>query len=164
VRVKKQAVLPILVAVVALLAVGVSLRHQAAAAIARPHRAVFVASLPEIGTIYSRYDCTGGRRFALGIRVTGPQTTGVRFRAGGFSRDRTLQPGEATWFRYSARRVQWLAAAAGGENGTVVGWVRVAGYPRAEPDCGPYAPPRVTVQIYPRRYYTSRDFLRHFIG
>jgi hypothetical protein len=145
---------------------ALSVRHQAAAATSATGPAVFVASLPEIGTIYSRYDCTHGRRFALGIRISeGGQTTNVRFRAGSFRRDRTLQPGDPTsWFSYSDRRVQWLAAASGGENGTVVGWVRVIGYPSSRHDCTVYAPPRATVQIYPRRYYTSRDILRHFIG
>lgn len=160
----KKKVLALLLAGLMSVALALSLRHQAAAARTRDP-AVFVASLPEIGTIYSRYDCTRGRRFALGIRISGPQTTGVRLRAGSFHRDRTLQPGDPTsWFSYSDRRAQWLAAAAGGENGTVVGWVRVVGYPSSRHDCTVYAPPRVTVQIYPRRYYNSRDILRRLIG
>ena len=93
-------------------------------------------------------------------------TTGVRFRAGRLVRVRQLQPGDPTiWFPYSAKRVQYLAAGSGGEEGTVVGVVRVNySYPSREPLCFPYAPPRSTVQVYPRRYYISRDFLRQFTG
>lgn len=164
--VKEKAILATLVAGLVLLAFGLSFGHQAAVASARSGHATFVASLPEIGTIYSRYDCAHGRRFALGIRISGgSQTAGVRFRAGKFRRDRTLQPGDPTsWFGYSDRRVLWLAVAAGGENGTVVGWVRVIGYPSSRHDCTVYAPPRVTAQIYPRRYYNSQDILRRLIG
>jgi hypothetical protein len=37
------------------------------------------------------------------------------------------------------------------------------GYRSREPHCFPYAPPRLVVQFYPRRYY-SRDVLRQFTG
>jgi hypothetical protein len=163
--IKRLAVLAAL-AGAALLLAGLILRHQAVAATSHVP-GTFVAVLPEIGTVYSRYDCNHGWRFALGINVfSGSQTTGVRFRAGRFSRERTLQPGDPTsWFRYSTRRVLWVAAAADGEDGTVVGWVRVVGYPSSGPNCAPYTPPRVTIQIYPRRYYYARgDLLCRFIG
>lgn len=155
----------------ALLAAGSSLRRGAAATTRPP--AVFVSDLPAIGTVYARYYCTRSRslRFALGIHIleTG-QSTLARFRAGRFSRDRELQPGDPTaWFPYRPSRVEWLAAAAGGENGTVVGWVRVVGYSaHVGKSCSGYAPPRVTVQIYPRRYYSGGEsfgrILRRFIG
>lgn len=79
---------------------------------------------------------------------------------------RQLQPGYPTsWFPYGGKRVQFLAAASGGEEGTVAGVVRVNyGYPSRDPHCFTYAPPRATVQIYPRRYYSSRDGLGQFIG
>jgi hypothetical protein len=160
---KKKSVLAALLAGLWFLGVAVTAWRPAAATAGNSR--TFVAVLSEIGTIYARYDCVQGPRFSLGIRITGPQTTVVRFRAGSFSRDRTLQPGDPlSWFRYSNRRVEWLAAAAGGENGTVVGWVRVVGYPGAGRNCAAYAPPRVTTQIYPRRYYSSRDILRRLIG
>jgi hypothetical protein len=163
--VKKKAVLASLVAGLASLGAGLALWHPAAAATSPGGRGTFVARLPDIGTVYSRYDCTRGWRFGLGIRVTGPQTTVVRFRAGSFTRDRTLQPGDPTsWFRYSSSRVQWLAAGAGGENGAVVGWLRVVGYPSTGPNCAPYAPPRVTMQMYPRNYFLRGFTLRQFIG
>jgi hypothetical protein len=70
-----------------------------------------------------------------------------------------------TFLLLRSRRVEWLAAAAGGENGTVVGWVRVVAYPRKARDrCSPYSPPRTTAQIYPRRRYETRNFLRQLIG
>jgi hypothetical protein len=153
---------------VAFLVLGLPVRPQAGAA-AGHSQAVFVADLPDVGTIYARYSCTSRRtrRFALGIHVlANGQSTDVRFRAGRFRRDRNLQPGDSTsWFASSSSRVEWLAAAAGGENGTVVASVRVVGYPRTRRGlCARYSPPRATVQIYPRRYYVKRDFLRRLIG
>jgi hypothetical protein len=161
-----KAVLAALVAGVVFLVVGLSGRPQATATTRRVGNATFVAVLPDIGTIYSRYDCTRGWRFALGIHVfSDSQTTGVRFRAGSFTRDRTLQPGDPTsWFRYSTSRVEWLAAVAGGENGNVVGSVRVVGFPRGGRNCAPYDPPRATIQTYPRRQYYPRGILRRLIG
>jgi hypothetical protein len=44
--------------------------------------------------------------------------------------------------------VQRLAAVAGGENGYTLGAVQVDFRPGG---CGFYDPPRVTVQVYPRR-------------
>ncbi len=155
----------------ALLAAGLSLRHGAAAATRRAPP-VFVTQLPEIGTVYARSYCARNRspRFALGIHYLEMGQSGVvRFRAGRFSRDREVQPGDPTaWFPYRSGRVEWLAAAAGGENGVVVGWVRVVGYSaRVGKSCGLYDPLRVTVQIYPRSFdynKNSSGFLRRLIG
>ncbi|HZS30000.1 MAG TPA: hypothetical protein VFA37_01945 [Gaiellaceae bacterium] len=152
----------------ALVVTGSSLRRAAAAATAQSP-AVFVSALPEIGTVYARYDCTSNRslRFALGIRYS-RQSGVVRFRAGRFSRDREVQPGPTAWFPYRPSQVEWLAAAAGGENGVVVGWVRVIGYgAHAGKSCSAYDPPRVTVQIYPRTQNydeNSGRYLRLLIG
>lgn len=143
------------------------------AAATRPWNRRFVAVLPQIGTVYARYDCSHGRRFALGIHLfRTSQTTNVRFRASGFARDRTLQPGDPTrWFRYTNGRVERLAAAAFGENGTVVGWVRVVGYARTSLGAcdDAYDPPRTTIQTYPRSYgppgvVSPREWLRKLIG
>jgi hypothetical protein len=169
--VRRVAALTALAVAAALLLV-VGLRvfgHPASAAISVPGRPLVLTALPSIGTIYWRYDCAGRGpiRWSLGIRIWSTSaTSGVRFRAGKLARERQLQPGDPTnWFPYSRERVQWLAAASGGEEGTAVGSVRVNyGYPSREYHCFPYAPPRVTVQFYPRRYYDSRDFLSHFTG
>lgn len=138
----------------ALLAAGLSLRRGAAAVTGHPPR-VFVSQLPTIGTVYARSYCgrTRSLRSALGIHVLEmAATTVVRFRAGRFSRNREAQPGSTAWFPYGPNSVEWLAAASGGENGIVVGWVRVVGYSaHVGRSCSGYAPPRVTVQIYPRR-------------
>lgn len=153
----------------AALAAGLLLRHGASAATPRPGRAVVLAALPSIGTVYWRYNCRsrGPTRYSLGIHIWGnTATTQVRFRAGKLVVVRELQPGGPTsWFPYSAKQVQWLAAASGGEEGTVVGAVRIDySYPSRGPHCFPYAPPRLTVQFYPRRYYNSHNFLRQFTG
>jgi len=153
-----------------LLAAGLSLRGGAAAATSKTP-AVFVSDLPAIGTIYARYYCTRTRslRSALGIHVLEmAATTVVRFRAARFSRNRELQPGSTAWFPYRPNRVEWLAAASAGENGVVVGWVRVVGYgAHAGKSCWTYQPPRVTVQIYPRSIdydENSWRYLRRLIG
>ena len=131
---------------------------------AHRHRPVLLAVLPEIGMVYWRDNCAddGAPGQSLGIQVSaGGQSGGARFRAGRLVVRRSLQPGyPTTWFPCRNDNVQRLAVAAGGENGTVVGVVRADfGYRHGEPH---YSPPRVTVQLYPRRYYSSRDFLRKF--
>ena len=154
-----------------LLVTGLSLRHEAAAATPRLP-AVVVAKLPEIGTVYERTYCTGKGplRFALGIRYLKMGQSGiVRFRAGRFSRHREMQPGDPTaWFPRRRDRAEWLAAAAGGENGVVVGWVRVIGRGAQADTCqSGYDPLRVTVQTYPRSFDYNRNsarYLRRLIG
>jgi hypothetical protein len=158
----------VVVVVGALLAAGLSLRGGAVAATTQPP-AVFVAKFPQIGTVYMRSYCARARspHFALGVHYSS-QSGVARFRAGRFSRDREVQPGNPTaWFPYRPSRVEWLAAAAGGENGVVVGWVRVVGYSTQKSCDAVYDPPRVTVQIYPRSLNydeNSSRYLRHLIG
>lgn len=155
----------------ALLAAGLSLRRGAAAA-TRQASPIFVAKLPEIGTVYGRAYCTGTGplRFALGIRYLKMGQSGVvRFRAGRFSKDREMQPGDPTaWFPQRRDRAEWLAAAAGGENGVVVGWVRAIGRSAHADTCqSGYDPLRVTVQTYPRSLAYDRNsarYLRRLIG
>ncbi|HEY5694206.1 MAG TPA: hypothetical protein VIR14_06835 [Gaiellaceae bacterium] len=119
-----------------------------------PRTAVLTA-LPAIGTVEwrSRY-WSHQSRFSLGIHLFDTASTWVRFRAGQFSRDRNVQPGEpAVWFRYSTNRVQWLAAVSGGEGGDVVGVVRAdfrtatARRVRSQ-DCWMFYPPHLTVHFY----------------
>jgi len=118
-------------------------------------RAAVLTALPAIGTVEWRSRYVSGRsRFSLGIHLFDTASTGVRFRTGHFSRDRNLQPGDPTlWFRYSANRVQRLAAASGGEGGFVVGVVRAdfrtasARRVRSQ-DCWMFYPPHLTVRFY----------------
>jgi hypothetical protein len=163
----------VLVAAGAILAAGLALGGGVAAGTRPSTGRLFVATLPQIGTVYARYYCSGerSRRFGLGIHFFSLGQSGlVRFRAGHFGRDREVQPGDPTaWFPYRPDRVEWLAAAAGGENGNVVGWVRVLGYgtDRANNPCSPNDPPRATVQVYPRGFDYDRlsvRFLRRLIG
>ncbi|MDX6481916.1 MAG: hypothetical protein QOG85_2426 [Gaiellaceae bacterium] len=174
----KASVFLIVVVAGALLAAGCSLHSGNTAATTQPSAvtrqppAVVVAKLPEIGTVYERTYCTGTGplRFALGIRYLKIGQSGVaRFRAGGFSRNREMQPGyPTTWFPRRRSRTQWLAAAAGGENGSVVGWVRVVGRSAHSDRCqSGYDPLRVTVKIYPRSLNYNENswgYLRHLIG
>ena len=164
----KRAVLAVGVGLAAL-AAGLMLRQGASAVTPRPGPTIVLAALPNIGMVYWRYDCgsRGPIRHSLGIHIWGnTASTQVRFRAGKLVVVRELQPaGPTSWFPSSAEQVQWLAAASGGKEGTVVGAVRIDySYPSRESHCFPYAPPRLTVQFFPRRYYNSRDFLRQFTG
>jgi len=125
-----------------------------------------LATLPSIGTTYCREEALPGggppprARVALGIRLfSDAQAATVRFRAGRLTIDRTFGDpaslhGVTSWFRFERLRGQprvlWLAAVAGGENGYTIGIVRVAGFRSG--GCGSVDPPRVNVQIYPRRY------------
>jgi hypothetical protein len=168
----KTSVFLVVVVSGALLAAGWSLRGGAATATRQPAVGVVVAKLPEIGTVYERTYCTGTGplRLALGIRyLKMGQSGAVRFRAGRFSRNREMQPGYSTaWFPQSRSHALWLAAAAGGENGVVVGWVRVIGHSAHSDTCqSGYDPLRVTVQIYPRSLDYNRNswrYLRRLIG
>ncbi len=138
-----------------------------AAATARGEKPVVVAVLPQVGTVYALSTCANQHnRWSLGFRaLRNWQTANVVSRAGKrISHDRTVQPGgPTTWFPSSARRVQQLAAAAGGENGTVVAVVRATGWAKHGDACWFFNPPRVTVQLYPRRYYYRPNFLRHLL-
>jgi len=125
-----------------------------------------LATLPSIGTTYCREEPLPGigppprARVALGIRLfSDAQAATVRFRAGRLTVDRNFGDpaslhGVTSWFRFERlrghSRVLWLAAVAGGENGYTIGIVRVAGFRSG--GCSSVDPPRVTVQVYPRRY------------
>src|SRR5579859_3028379 len=174
----KVSVFLVVVVAGALLAAGCSMRGGATAATTQPQAvtrqppAVVVAKLPEIGTVYERTYCTGTGplRFALGIHYLKMGQPGVvRFRAGRFSRNSFMQPGYPTkWFPQRRDHALWLAAAAGGENGAVVGWVRVVGHPAHSDTCqSDYYPLRVTIQTYPRSWDSNRNswrYLRRLIG
>lgn len=118
-------------------------------------RTAVLAALPAIGTVEWRSRYASGRpSFSVGIHLFDTASTGVRFRTGHLARDRSLQPDDPTlWFRYSTNRVQWLAAASGGEGGLVVGVVRAdfrsAGARRTRSqDCWMFYPPKVIVRFY----------------
>jgi hypothetical protein len=168
VRWHRRSALVLLAGSIVLLGPGTGHRRPAAAATSHDENRTFVAVLPQIGTVYVRYDCMHGRRFSMGIRIPRvTATTEVRFRAGSFARDADVQPGAPTrWFRYTSRRVERLAAAVGEEDGTVVGSVRVVAYSRnrlGACDDG-YDPPRATIQTYPRRFPPPGLSLRKLIG
>ena len=110
-----------------------------------------LTALADIGTVYWRYDCVHYRanEWSLGVRIfRDTATTGVTYRAGGFTRRRTLQPGDpTTWFPLRRERRQNLSLVQATEPGTVHGHV-LATFSRR--DCWPYFTPRLTVELYPR--------------
>jgi len=110
-----------------------------------------LTALADIGTVYWRYDCVHYRahEWSLGVRVfRDTATTGVTYRAGRLTRQRTLQPGEpTTWFPFRRERRQTLSLVQATEPGTVHGRV-LATFDRR--DCWPYFTPRLSVELYPR--------------
>lgn len=149
----KRGVLVVLATSLMLLSVADSTASQALALRAPLSRSVLqLATVPSIGTVYWRSKCSArGFRFALGVRVSpNAQSAAVRFRAGRLTVDRNINvpTGATTWFRLRSARVQRLAAVAGGENGYTVGAVQAD---FRSGGCGFYDPPRVIVQVYPRR-------------
>lgn len=118
------------------------------------YRVLQLATLPSLGTVYCRSEVTASsQRFALGIRVFAAQSAGARLRAGKVTLDRNFNHPTAvadvtTWFRFDSAHAQWLAATACGENGYTLGFVRAD---FSSGGCESSDPPRVTVQVYPRR-------------
>jgi hypothetical protein len=114
-------------------------------------KAYVLTALPDIGTVYWRYDCVHYRahEWSLGVRVSvSTATTAVTYRAGRFERHRTLQPGTpTTWFPFREERLQSLALTQSTEPGTLHATV-TAKFKRS--DCWSYFPPRLTVELYPR--------------
>jgi len=146
----KRAVLVLLATSLVFLAVGASAASQGAGVASTAP--LQLATVPSIGTVYWRSKCSAkGFRFALGVRVSPKaQSAAVRFRARMLTVDRNFNvpTGVTSWFRFHAARVQRLAAVAGGENGYTLGAVQAD---FRSGGCGFYDPPRVTVQVYPRR-------------
>jgi hypothetical protein len=110
-----------------------------------------LTALADIGTVYWRYDCVHYKapEWSLGVRVfQDTATTGVYYRAGRFTRRRTLQPGDpTTWFPFRRDRRQTLSLVQATEPGTVRGHV-LATFKRR--DCQSYFTPRLSAELYPR--------------
>jgi hypothetical protein len=151
--VMKRVVLAVLAAGLMILAVvGSAASQGAAVASTAPPHVLQLATVPGIGAVFWRSRCSAkGSQFALGVRVSpNAQSAAVRFRAGRLTVDRNFNvpTGATSWFRFHRTRVQRLAAVAGGENGYTLGAVQAD---FRSGGCGFYDPPRVTVQVYPRR-------------
>lgn len=127
-------------------------------------QATLLAVLPAIGSLYQRTDCAGAGRYghSLGFRADKMGQSGTAaFRIGKATGRRKLEPGLPTvWLPCTRQRVEWLAADAGGENGIVVGTARVDFGPRP-PRIG-YDPPRLTLDLYPRRSWGDPALPRFF--
>jgi hypothetical protein len=114
-----------------------------------------LTALPAIGTVYWRADCAK-ERWAIGLKMFRRSATDrVTFRSGGRTLRRIVQPGETVWFPLTADKVQLLRVVQQTEPGTLSATVRVNfGIPKpgvaTVAHCYSYAPPRVSVEIYPR--------------
>ena len=142
------------VAVLPLLLAAASRPASANPVANRAARPTLVAVLPEIGSVFVRTNCSVAEQpgQSLGILTDKMGQSGqAAFRIGSHARWRDLEPGHPTvWLPCFTRRIA-LAAAAGGENGTVVGTALVDFGPR--PPRRGYDPPRLTLKLYPRGYY-----------
>jgi hypothetical protein len=114
-----------------------------------------LTALPAIGTVYWRADCAK-ERWAIGMKMfLRSATDQVTFRFGARTLTRIVQPGESVWFPLTAEKVQLLRVVQHTEAGTLTATVKVNfGIPKpgvaTVTHCYSYAPPRVSVEIFPR--------------
>jgi hypothetical protein len=132
-----------------------------AAAIPRAARAslkqppAVLTALAAIGTVYWRADCAKAT-WAIGMKMFRTSATDqLSFQLGRRMFRRVVQPGESVWFPFAGNKVQLLRVVQPTEPGTLRATVKVNfGVPRpgsvVVPHCYGYAPPRVSVEIYPR--------------
>ena len=112
-----------------------------------------LTAIAAVGTVYWRYDCVHYKQpeWSLGVRVFRTEaTTGATFHAGQLTMHRRLiQPGEPTvWFPFRRERRQRLSLVQSTEPGTLRARVTVNWRGN---HCESYFPPRVSMQLYPRR-------------
>jgi len=114
-----------------------------------------LTALPAIGTVYWRADCAK-ERWAIGMKMFRTSATDqVTFHSGERTLTRIVQPGESVWFPLTAEKVQLLSVVQHTEAGTLKATVNVNfGIPKpgvaTVAHCYSYAPPRVSVEIFPR--------------
>ena len=112
-----------------------------------------LAAVPAVGTVYWKADCKR-ERWALGFRVFGSSaTTTLTFRAGRLRRSKVVQPAQTFWFPFTGVKQQVLRVDQFTEAGALRAVITLDyGYPSGNTvaHCYAYAPPRVTVQVYPR--------------
>jgi hypothetical protein len=122
-------------------------------AVARPGPPLTLTALADIGNVYWRYDCTPRQgSWSLGIRIDPKSaTTGVVFHSQTLTLRRELQPGQVHWFPFRQSQMQTLRVSQSTEPGVLRAVVAVDfAYRDAIAHCYSYAPPRFTVQEYPR--------------
>src|SRR5262249_33243052 len=133
-----------------LLATAAVLLVPASAAGGRQKPYVLTA-LPDIGTVYWRYDCVHYRapEWSLGVGVfRDTATPTVTYRDGGLVRRRPAKPdGPTIWSPFRRQSSQSLSLVQLTEPGTLRAHVHAKFGSR---DCEPYFPPRLSVQLYPR--------------
>lgn len=119
-----------------------------------------LVTLPALGAVTWRCDTTGRPTapglgaLGLGFRVQElGATTNVRLHIGRTTLvRRRLQPGQSILFPYARSRLQELELVQQTGAGKLVARVRVDFVPRLlSTYCYPYLPPRMTVDVFPRR-------------
>jgi hypothetical protein len=115
-----------------------------------------LTALPAIGTVYWRADCGPPTRWAIGMKMFRDSATDhVTFELGRRRFSRVVQPGERVWFPFASDKRQLLQVTQHTEPGILRATVKIDfGVPKSSkvvvPHCYSYAPPRVSVEIYPR--------------
>lgn len=133
--------------------VAAAIPQEARASVKQPP--AVLTALPAIGTVYWRADCAK-TTWAIGMKMFRTSATDhLIFQLGRRTFTRVVQPGESVWFPFAANKLQLLRVVQPTEPGTLRATVKVNfGVPEpgrvVVPHCYSYAPPRVSVEIYPR--------------
>ena len=115
-----------------------------------------LTALPAIGTVYWRADCASTTRWAIGLKMFRTSATDhLTFQLGRRTFTRVVQPGQSVWFPFATDKVRLLRVVQQTEPGTLRATVKVNfGVPKpgkaVVPHCYSYAPPRLSVEVYPR--------------
>jgi hypothetical protein len=133
--------------------IAAAMTHEGGASLKQPP--AVLTALPAIGTVYWRADCAK-TTWAIGMKMFRSSSTDhLTFQLARRTFIRVVQPGESVWFPFAADKIQLLRVAQPTKPGTLRATVKINfGVPRpgkaAVPHCYGYAPPRVSVEIYPR--------------
>jgi hypothetical protein len=119
-----------------------------------------LVTLPDVGTLTWRCEPRGQPAMGKGLPALAlafrarpsSATETVTFRAGSRRIVKVLQPGQSVRFPYLAEPVQHVDVEQAIEPGRLVAHVEVAFVsPFVVGYCEPYAPPKLTVRVLPRR-------------
>ena len=115
-----------------------------------------LTALPAIGTVYWRANCASTTRWAIGMKMFRTSATDyLTFQLGRRTFTRVVQPGQSVWFPFATDKVQLLRVVQPTEPGPLRATVKinfgVLKPGRAVvPHCYSYAPPHLSVEVYPR--------------
>jgi hypothetical protein len=136
--------------------IAAAVPQEAAASLMLKLPSAVLTALPAIGTVYWRANCASTTRWAIGMKMFRTSATDhLTFQLGKRTFTRVVQPGQSVWFPFATDKVQLLRVVQQTEPGTLRATVKVNfRVPKpgkvVVPHCYSYAPPRVSVDVYPR--------------